>query len=137
MRDATQLQGDVIAILDGSGKVVVQYMYDAWGKLLSTTTDPNCNVAAALGTHNPLRYRGYVYDQETGLYYVSSRYYDPEIGRWISPESNVYNGEFDEGAGLIGYNVYAYCANNLKRTKLYCDKNYDESRLHSGIILWS
>lgn len=61
---------------------------------------------------NPLRYRSYYYDSETGLYYVSSRYYDPEIGRWISPEPNVYNGEFDEGAGLIGYNVYAYCANN-------------------------
>ena len=53
-----------------------------------------------------------MYDAETGLYYVSSRYYDPETGRWISPEPNVYNGEFDEGAGLIGYNVYAYCANN-------------------------
>ena len=61
---------------------------------------------------NPIRYRSYYYDTETSLYYVSSRYYDPEIGRWISPEPNVYNGEFDEGAGLLAYNVYAYCANN-------------------------
>ena len=56
--------------------------------------------------------------QETGLYYVSSRYYDPEIGRWISPEPNVDYGEFDEGAGLLAYNVYAYCANN---PIIYCD----------------
>ena len=61
---------------------------------------------------NPFRYRGYYYDSITGFYYVSSRYYDPEVGRWISPEPNVYEGEFDENAGLIGYNVYAYCANN-------------------------
>ena len=60
----------------------------------------------------PLRYRGYVYDQETGLYYLQSRYYDPEVGRWISPEPNVYTGTFDLAAGITGYNTYAYCANN-------------------------
>ncbi len=49
---------------------------------------------------------------ETGVLLVSSRYYDPEVGRWITPEPNAYEGEFDENAGLIGYNVYAYCANN-------------------------
>jgi len=105
---ATNIQGDVIAIMDADEYTVVAYIYDAWGNLLSLTGD----MASTLGAINPLRYRGYVYDTETGLYYVSSRYYDPEIGRWISPEPNVYNGEFDEGAGLIGYNVYAYCANN-------------------------
>ena len=55
--------------------------------------------------HQPVPVRGYYYDGETGLYYVSSRYYDPEIGRRISPEPNVDVGAFDEGAGLIGYNV--------------------------------
>ena len=49
---------------------------------------------------------------EPWYYYVSSCYYDPEVGRWISPEPNVHEGEFDENAGLIGYNVYADCANN-------------------------
>ena len=98
----------MIAILDSSGTAVVEYTYDAWGKPLATTG----SMANTLGLHNPLRYRGYVYDRETGLYYVSSRYYDPEIGRWISPEPNVYAGAFDSGYGLIGYNVYAYCANN-------------------------
>ena len=98
------LQGDVVGLTDASGTFVAQYTYNAWGEVLTAT--------GSIAGINPLRYRGYYYDFETGLYYVSSRYYDPEIGRWISPEPNVYNGEFDEGAGLIGYNVYAYCANN-------------------------
>ncbi|MBQ9833179.1 MAG: RHS repeat-associated core domain-containing protein, partial [Clostridia bacterium] len=102
------LQGDIIGILDSNMNYVVEYSYDTWGKLISTTG----SLASTLGTLNPFRYRGYVYDTETGLYYVSSRYYDPEIGRWISPEPNVYAGAFDSSSGLIGYNVYAYCANN-------------------------
>ena len=61
---------------------------------------------------NPLRYRGYYHDDETGFYYLGSRYYDPVIGRWINPEKNVYQGDFDDGAGLLGYNAYTYCANN-------------------------
>ena len=101
-------QNDIVKLIDKTGATVVEYTYDSWGKLLSTSG----SLASTLGKNNPFRYRGYVFDEETGFYYVSSRYYDPEIGRWISPEPNVYNGEFDEGAGLIGYNVYAYCANN-------------------------
>lgn len=100
-------QGDVIGLFDDYLNVVVEYTYDSWGKVKTTGT-----LKDTLGKANPFRYRGYYYDEETGFYYVSSRYYNPEIGRWISPEPNVYNGEFDEGAGLIGYNVYAYCANN-------------------------
>ena len=61
---------------------------------------------------NPLRYRGYYYDTESGLYYVFSRYYDSEIARWISPEPNVYTSNFDSIAGFLGYNTYIYCANN-------------------------
>ena len=102
------LQGDVVAIVRATtGQIVAKYSYDAWG---------NCTVTNAtgytVGDKNPFRYRGYYYDTETGLYYVSSRYYDPEIGRWISPEPNVYAGAFDSGSGSVGYNVYAYCANN-------------------------
>ena len=81
---------------------------DSWGKLLSTSG----SLASTLGKNNPFRYRGYVYDEETEFYYVQSRYYNPEIGRWISTEPNADYGGFDEGAGLLGYNVYAYCANN-------------------------
>ena len=97
-----------MAILNSSGTEVVRYSYNAWGKKRNISG----TMASTLGTYNPLRYRGYVYDTETGFYYVSSRYYDPEIGRWISPEPNVYTGAFDSGSGLIGYNVYAYCANS-------------------------
>jgi len=102
------LQGDVTGIYNATGTLVVEYEYTPYGAILSTTG----SMANTIGTINPIRYRGYYYDIETGLYYVSSRYYDPEIGRWISPEPNVYYGEFDEAAGLLGYNVYAYCANN-------------------------
>ena len=70
---ATNIQGDVVAILNASGTAVVTYTYDAWGNILTTTG----TLASTLGTHNPLRYRGYVYDPETGLYYLQSRYYDP------------------------------------------------------------
>ena len=102
------LQGDVIAIVRAAtGQVVAKYSYDAWGNCTVTNA-----AGYAVGDKNPFRYRGYYYDTETGFYYVSSRYYDPEIGRWISPEPNVYAGAFDSGSGLVGYNVYAYCANN-------------------------
>lgn len=105
------LQGDVVELVYADKTVCATYTYNAWGQIISAeTTAPN--ITANLAELNPLRYRGYYYDTETGLYYVSSRYYDPEVGRWISPEPNVYAGAFDSGSGLIGYNVYAYCANN-------------------------
>ena len=82
-------RGDVIRIYDGAGAVVANYNYDAWGGIISVT-DAN-GAAITDSTHianvNPLRYRGYYYDSETGLYYVSSRYYDPEIGRWINADN--------------------------------------------------
>jgi len=99
----TNLQGDVVAILNSSGQVVVQYTYDAWGNLLSTTG----SLASTIGALNPIRYRGYVYDPETGLYYLQSRYYDPEIGRFINADAFVSTGQ-----GLTGNNMFAYCGNN-------------------------
>ena len=65
-------------------------------------------MADTLGESNPLTYRGYVYDHETGLYYVSSRYYDPEIGRWINADSVIAG----VGGEILGYNMFAYCMNN-------------------------
>lgn len=103
----TNLRGDVLGLYTGGGDQQVWYEYDAWGN--TTITDTS---TSGIGSINPIRYRGYYYDNETGFYYVSSRYYDPVTGQWISPEPNVYYCEFDEGAGLLGYNVYAYCANN-------------------------
>ena len=69
-------------------------------------------IATTLSTLNPLRYRGYVYDQETKLYYLQSRYYNPQWGRFLTIEPNAISGEFDEAAELLGYNLFAYCANN-------------------------
>ena len=100
---ATNIQGDVVAILNSSGAAVVTYTYDAWGNILTTTGTQ----ASTLGTHNPLRYRGYVYDQETGLYYLQSRYYNPALGRFICAASLVSTGQ-----GILGNNMFAYCLNN-------------------------
>jgi len=100
--------GNITGLADVNGNRVVAYTYDPWGKILSTSNPSGLSIAYL----NPFRYKGYYYDTEAGLYYVNSRYYDPETGRWISPEPNVDFEEFDEGAGLLGYNLYAYCANN-------------------------
>ena len=99
----TNLQGDVSAILNSSGTAVVLYTYDAWGNILTTTG----SMATTLGTLNPLRYRGYVYDAETGLYYLQSRYYNPELGRFINADAYVSTGQ-----GFVGNNMFAYCGNN-------------------------
>ena len=92
-------------LVNSSGTQVVAYTYDAWGNPLSTTG----TMADTLGKLNPLRYRGYVYDTETGLYYVSSRYYDPEFGRFINADDIDYLGA--DGSPL-SYNLFAYCLNN-------------------------
>ena len=98
------LQGDVIALLNTSGTVVAEYFYDPYGNIL--------NIMSDIGEINPFTYRGYYYDWETGFYYINSRYYSPEICRWLTPEPNLYQGDFDGGAGLLAYNTYIYCANN-------------------------
>ena len=103
------LQGDVIAILDTNGDVVARYAYDAWGKVLSVT-DKNGNAitdANHVANINPIRYRGYYYDTETGWYYLNSRYYDPSVKRFINADGIIgANGNF------TGMNLFAYCNNN-------------------------
>ena len=94
---------DVIKLIDKTGATVVEYRYDSWGKLLSTSG----SLASTLGKNNPFRYRGYVYDEETGFYYLQSRYYNPEVGRFISSDVLLSTGQ-----GVIGHNAYAYCLNN-------------------------
>ena len=92
-------------LVNSSGTQVVAYTYDAWGNPLTTTG----TMADTLGKLNPFRYRGYVYDTETGLYYVSSRYYNPEFGRFINADDIDYLGA--DGSSL-NYNLFAYCLNN-------------------------
>ena len=96
----TNLQGDVLYIVDSDGIDVVRYSYNTWGE---------CSVlgGTVLGTLNPFRYRGYVYDQETELYYLQSRYYNPEWGRFINADVFVATGQ-----GFVGNNMFAYCNNN-------------------------
>ena len=95
----TNLQGDVIKMERADGSTGASYAYDAWGNIL--------RMSGTLAELNPLRYRGYVYDQETGFYYLQSRYYDPAVGRFINADSYASTGR-----GFIGYNMFAYCANN-------------------------
>ena len=96
-------QTDIVGLMDASGNRVVEYTYDAWGKLISTSG----TLASTLGADNPFRYRGYYYDTETGLYYLTTRYYDPEVCRFIS--ADVY---MTTGQGVLGGNMWAYCLNN-------------------------
>ncbi|MBR3475194.1 MAG: DNRLRE domain-containing protein, partial [Oscillospiraceae bacterium] len=92
------LQGDVIGIVDSTGASVAEYRYDAWGQITSAT--------GTMASVNPIRYRGYYYDAETGLYYLHSRYYDPEIGRFINADAFASTGQ-----GILGVNMFAYCGN--------------------------
>ena len=93
-------QGDVTGIFSEFGVQVATYTYDPWGR-------PTSDAMTTLGHYNPLRYRGYVYDNETGLYYLNSRYYNPTWGRFINADEYLSAGE-----NLLSTNVFAYC---------YCD----------------
>ena len=96
-------QNDVIRLIDGDNNTVVEYAYDSWGRQIFCTG----SLANTLGNLNPFRYRGYVYDEETGLCYLQTRYYDPEVGRFINADSYISMGK-----GILGNNIYAYCGNN-------------------------
>lgn len=100
----TNLMGDVIHLVTESGSVAAEYVYDAWGKVILTK--------GSMSEINPLRYRGYYFDTETGLYYLNSRYYDPMIGRFINAD-----GTTNTNNGFLGLNMYAYCLNNPVQLK--------------------
>ena len=101
------IQGDIIGIYDDEGTCLVTYTYDAWGNVTVSYSNGGASTAAR---YNPLRYRGYYYDTETGLYYVSSRYYDPEIGRFINADTTDILTATP--MGLTDKNLFAYCDNN-------------------------
>lgn len=95
---------NIIAIATLSGEIVVKYNYDAWGKLLSITGSQ----ASDIGALNPFKYKGYYYDQESGMYYCKSRYYVPEWCRWLNAdcpsELKIEN--------VTELNLFAYCNND-------------------------
>ena len=103
----TNGQGDITAITDSQGIIQVTYYYDAWGATTSIY-NPDSTHGLTLATINPLRYRGYVYDWEVGLYYLQSRYYIPEIGRFLNA------GELNINAldKVLDFNLFAYCFSN-------------------------
>ena len=96
-------QGDITGIANENGAIIVNYTYDEWGRKLSITGSG----ANTVGELNPLRYRGYYYDAETGYYYLQSRYYNPNWGRFIN--ADVY---CNTGIGVIATNMFTYCDNN-------------------------
>ena len=101
--------GDILGIADSAGNLMASYAYDPWGKVLSITGSD-----IAIGNLNPFRYRGYYYDAETGLYYLQSRYYDPEVGRFINCDDVNYIGITESE---ISYNPFAYCENEPVNNK--------------------
>ena len=102
------LQGDITGIYSGNtGELLVSYVYDAWGKP-EITDEAQTEESAELIARNCLLYRGYFYDHETGLYYLRSRYYDPEVGRFINADVFVVN----KNESGVGGNLFSYCFNN-------------------------
>lgn len=105
----TDLSGNVKGITDANGELVASYEYDEWGKLLALTPAEDGNEEQiAVATKNPIRYRGYYYDNETGLYYLQSRYYSPDLCRFISPD----DFDYINNSSTLYLNAYAYCYNN-------------------------
>lgn len=101
--------GDITRIYNSEGSIEATYVYDAYGrvKVINSIGEEDTNIEF-IGNINPFRYRGYYFDIETGLYYLNSRYYDPELGRFISPDTM----EYLSPNNINGLNLYCYCNNN-------------------------
>ena len=104
-------QGDVMALMDTAGELAVKYTYDPWGRVLTVTNGSGTAITSAthIANVNPIRYRSYYYDTDTQLYYLQSRYYDPEVSRFLNADEVDQLGAED---GLVGYNLFAYCIND-------------------------
>ena len=102
-------QGDVMALMDTAGELAVKYTYDPWGRVLTVTNGSSTAITSAthIANVNPIRYRSYYYDTDTQLYYLQSRYYDPEVSRFLNADAYASTGQ-----GIVGYNMFAYCNNS-------------------------
>ena len=96
-------QNVITGIYDSSYNLVVIYKYDGWGKVLSVVDNTTNNI----GSINPFRYRSYYYDEETSLYYLNTRYYNPKWCRFINAD-----GYLTDNIGSIDYNMFSYAKNN-------------------------
>ena len=136
----TNTRGDIIETRDDYGNVSAKFVYDAWGKLISVTNASGTPLASdSFAYQISLKYRGYVYDNETGLYYLQSRYYDPETGRFLNADDVGFIGYSGE---QLSYNAFAYCENNAVvridttgKTYSYADRvvNIDWNRIAKDI----
>ena len=106
---ATNLRGDVVALYRHTGALLATYEYDAWGNVIAVkdATGNAITDQSHIANLNPIRYRGYYYDTETKLYYLQSRYYNAEVGRFLNAD-----GYLTTGQGVLSYNMFAYCGNN-------------------------
>lgn len=99
------IQNDIIGIIDTNNNLVVEYNYDGYGNIISIID----NTTNKIGEKNPYRYRSYYYDCETSWYYLNSRYYNPNIGRFITMDEIEYLGATST---IKSYNLFAYCEGN-------------------------
>ncbi len=122
-------QSDIIGILDSNKNKVVTYRYDSWGKVISVLDSNNKEITDKdnIANINPFRYRSYYYDTETQLYYLNSRYYNPDMGRFINADGIMGANKDD-----LGYNLYAYVSNNSVNAK---DSNGNWVQFVVGAIL--
>ena len=126
--------GDVVAIRDSEGYIVATYDYDAWGNVtVYDSSGQERTDANFVGNINPIRYRGYYYDTETGFYYLQTRYYDPTICRFINADNYELISTLAQTVGQL--NMYAYCNNN---PIMYTDETglWIDTVLDIGFLLW-
>ncbi len=124
-------QGDIIGLFDGNGNIIARYSYDSWGNLLSIkdgSGSDKTNDTTFVGYKNPLRYRGYYYDSETKLYYLQSRYYNPEWGRFLNAD-----GIIGANGDLTSNNLFAYCSNN---PVMFMDPSGHIAETAAGVLLY-
>ena len=110
---------NILGIIDKNGNLVVQYAYNAWGKIQSITG----TLATTVGEYNPFRYKGYHFDSDTGMYYCHTRYYVPDWCRWLCADGVIGLDPF----GLFDQNLYCYCGND--------PVNYFDPTGHSAILI--
>ena len=117
------LQGDVIGVVDSNGNQVATYSYDAWGAITYSS--------GTMADINPIRYKGYYYDSDIGMYYLQSRYYDPALRRFINADDPSLIEDLAKSS-VIGSNLFLYCDNNGANNS---DKNgYAVSNIVGGIV---
>src|SRR5690554_1527008 len=121
------LTGIINTIVDKNGDVMVEYKYDAWGNWLNQETAAKTSICETLLVLNPFIYKGYIYDGESSLYYLKSRYYSPKIRKFITPDS-----EIGDVGNIENYNLFAYCINN---PVMYLDSDGNFPLLIAGFIV--